>query len=194
MAVVPVAITDSLVFPTGWELPPSPVAIRSPIPRGLITFTDTTPIALLAAGDETAFSLALTMPDGYAYLPRNLMIQYGSDDLENNFNLNGNARYDLTVKGVTKAGATRPRFNMICPAETIEGATQARKVWTPGPGSMKLLMRGGDVMIFFLADMDAGGSPAGNIGWFCEFYVFDPDQVDKWEINTPIPTIAHTSF
>jgi len=191
MAVVTVAVVDSAPFATKWEMPNNYQGIRSPIPRGLITYQGSDAIATLSAGDETSYQLSTVMPPGFAYLPRNISLHFQSDDLVNNFGLNGLMIYNFVGQ---LSNARRPTYNLTSSGEAIGLAVIARKVWVPGTGTGKLLLTGGDSIVFQLSDMDSGGSTAGSLAYYIEYYVFDIDQVDKWEVNTPIPVIAHTSF
>lgn len=195
MAVITVSITDSLPVKTSWELPPNPVAMRSPIPRGLVTFFGTDAILAKGANDETSYKLRLTMPTGFAYLPKLLSITMQADALSNNFGLQGIMAYVMPSRGSTSEGSfgTYP-VPFVCPGETIALATIARRTYAPIRGTAKQLLRGGDLVDFFLSDMDAGTSDAGDMNYYLEFYQFDVNQVDKWEVHTPIPMISHTSF
>lgn len=188
MAIVTIALTDTVPVPLAWVLPPSPVAIRSPIPRGLVIFAGNGAVAAKSAGDETNLSIALTMPTGFAYLPRNVNIRFGSADLVELFETLGFGLYTIARLPSTDL------FNMVSPGQVISGAALAFKNWVPGAGAPKRLLEGDDTLTFTFSDMDAGASSAGNLFWFVDLYVFDTDQVDKWEVNTPIPTISHTSF
>lgn len=188
MAVVTVVIADSQPIPIAWELPPGPIALRSPIPRGLLVYEGTAEIAIKGTSDQTSIIITTTVPSGFAYLPRNVMVQIESDDLVNDFNVD--------AIGFTQMArfSQVARFNMTSPGEAINGGTTAGKIYAPGRGAQKLILLDGDSMSFRFTDMSADASPAGDVRYFVEFYVFDVDQIDKWEINTPIPTISHTSF
>lgn len=192
MAVVTVTVADDAPNPRYWAGPGQYSGNRSPIPRGLITYTGADAIALKGAGDETVYALTLTMPPNFAYLLRNLMVTMVSDDLTNNFNLIGKGSY----AGDSFAfSLVNPPWNLISAGEFIEGAAvKASRIWVPGAGTPKLILQGGDRVAAELTDMDAGASTAGDMFYFYEFYVFDITQIDKWELNTPIPTISHTSF
>lgn len=191
MAIVTVSVSDSAPFATKWTMPGNYEGLRSPIPRGLITFAGDDAIALLGAGDETNYELALVMPAGYAYLPKTIQLSYESDDLVANFGLVGFGRYVIFAT----AGARKPPlFNIVSPGEVINGAAEAGRIWTPERAVPKLSMLEGDQLQLRVQDMTTGGSTAGDMNYFVQMYVFDRDQVDKWEVNTPIPTISHTAF
>lgn len=192
MTVITVAATDDTPVPVRWESPNDYSGARSPIPSGLLIFAGDDAIAILGAGDETAYSLTITMPNGHAYLPRNLQHRFGSADLVNNFGDNGSVIYGLANPPMLSG--LDARFNYISPGEYIVSAVVAERIWVPGLGAQKLLLRGGDTMVFVLSDMASGGSTAGTMRYWLEFYQFNVDQVDKWEVNTPTPVISHTSF
>lgn len=186
MAVVSVAVSDAIPEPTRWEMPPNFASLSSPIPRGLITYRGTDAIAILASGDETSYALELTMPDGFAYLPRVLNQQFRSSGLDANFGNVGigwYARPGIDVK-----------FPMLSPGPATDLAVVEEQQWLPTPLAPKVIMRQGDIMIFRYSDMTAAGSLGGNMVYYHQFYVFDVDQIDKWEVNTPTPVISHTSF
>lgn len=189
MAIVPIALTDSSPLPTAWETPPDPVALRSPIPRGLIRFDSSGAVAAKGAGDVTNLTIQITMPPGFAYLPRNVVVRFRSVDLVELFNANAQGFYVFNSDG----GRFLP-FNCTSPGQWVENGAVAGKIWVPGAGAPKLLMRDTDTITISMADMDAGASSAGSLAWIMEFYVFDVNQVDKWEVNTPIPIIDHASF
>lgn len=188
MAIVTVDVTDEEPVPTRWEMPPNYASLQSPIPRGIIQFRGTDPIALLGSGDETSYKLTLTMPAGAAYLPKVIMVRYDSDDLDLNFNDNGFGFY------VRAKDPEVLHFVMASGGEVINNANLANKIWAPLPVTPKVVLAGGDTMGLRFADMTAGGSTAGDMGYYVDFYAFDIDQVDKWQVNTPIPIISHTSF
>lgn len=188
MAVVTVTVTDAAPIATKWEMPGNYEGLRSPIPRGLISYYGTDAIATLSAGDETAYKLTLTMPPGFAYLLKAIMLRFQSDDLVANFGLRGLMSYGRSGEPQS------PAFTLVSPGEIIVLAVQSNIIWAPVATTSKLMMLGADVLELRLSDMDAGGSTAGDIKYFAQFYVFDVDQVDKWEVNTPIPVISHTSF
>lgn len=190
MAVVTVAVTDSAPFDRRWSMPAGEEAsLRSPVPRGIITYNGTNAIATLSAGDETNFTLNTAFPTGFVYLLKSAVIRYLSDDLVCNFNNQGFGNY---IRSIT--GNTNTLFNMSSPGEAIIGATQCLKIWVPAPGSPKIFMKAPDAIQFGFADMDAGGSTAGDMTWAIEYYQYDVDQIDKFELNTPIPIIEQTSF
>lgn len=187
MAVVTVSITDTVPVPTKWEMPPNYQGLRSPIPRGLVTFRGSDAIAVLASGDETAYSLTCVMPGGFSYLPRIFNQQFRSSGLDANFGLVGLGLYNI-------GGANAPKFPMVSPGVTTDLAVVEEIQWLPSKETMKVQIPGGQSMVFRFSDMDAAGSLGGNMVYYHEFYVFDVDQIDKWEVNTPIPVISHTSF
>jgi len=192
MTVVQVPIADALPVPRRWEMPSSPVALRSPVPQGVISYSTETAIAAKTNTDQTLINLVLTLPSGFAYLPRIIQATYQSDDLSNDFNNIANCFYN--VAGV-EAGIGRPQMNLVSPGEHIFSAgTRAAKLWTPENAAPKLVLAGGDELTIVLADMSADSSAAGDFSYFVQFYVFDVDQVDKWEVNAPIPVISHTAF
>lgn len=189
MTVIAIALTD--VEPTRklWETPPDPVALRSPIPMGTIKFQNSGAVAAKGANDETNLSLKLTMPSGYVYLPRFIETRFTSDDLVETYNANAFGHYVFA-----SGDNSFITFNMTSPGQFIEGAIKAEKIWIPGLGTPKILMRPTDTLNFGFADMDAGATTAGDLFWAVELYVFNVDQIDKWEVNTPIPIIDHASF
>lgn len=195
MAIITKEVTDILPVPQSWEMPPSPDALRSPVPRGLITFSGIDPIALLGSGDQTAYQLNLIMPPGFAYLLKRCYTMFDSDDLTNDFNNLGEGFYNRASVGPVAEGSNgNTRFTLVSQGEQIISASLARRIWSPILPTPKLLLQEGDIMGCFLVDMSADASTAGDMIYQWEYYVFDVDQIDKWEVNTPIPTISHTSF
>lgn len=195
MATVSVTITDSVPVLQGWGALSDDAGLRSPIPQGLLIFSGKTALAAKGAGDVTSLSVVLDLPTGYAYLPRNIAVRVQSDDLVNNYNDNA---YGFYVRALPKTTgievAAAQQFNMACPGEFVNVAASAGRIWVPGRGMAKLIMQGGDTITMRFSDMDAGASTAGDEAHYAEFYVFQTDQVDKWEVNTPIPVIDHSSF
>jgi len=185
MAVIPIAVNDSTPEALKWTMPINYVGLRSPIPRGLLRFHGTKAIPILGSGDQTSFELVLTFPTGFVYLPKFMAIEFISDDLTNDFNDNGTFNYGTLVD---------TEFNFISPGEFIAAGVSARRTWVPGPGTPKIFVPGSGVIEFKLADMSADASTAGDMGYDSVFYIFDLDQVDKFELNTPIPTIDHGAF
>lgn len=195
MAVVAVQVVDTAPTPISWELPATKDQLRSPIPRGTINFHGTSAIALKAAGDETSFHLEVEMPTGFVYLPKDLMVRYVSDTVVNEWELRGNGTYWRPSAGDTGTGGNgNTPFNFISPGPSFTLAAIKTTIWTAERGTPKLVLRGGDKVIMFFADMDAGETAAGDVSWSCQFYVYDVDQIDKWEINTPIPVTSHGIF
>lgn len=198
MAIITVTQTDLTPTPTSWEMPESYQALRSPVPRGLIIFAGTIAIPTLVGGNQTNYSLTLTLPTGFAYLPKNFQLAYVSSTLEVTFDVLGNGLYNRISHpggaGVGEPGATS--FNMISPGVQNVAAATGVQVWFADARTPKLLLQGLDTMGFLVTDMDtaADGSVSGTMRHWMEYYVFDVDQVDKWEVNTPIPTISHTGF
>jgi len=189
MTVVTVTVADSTPRPTKWEMPSNYEGLRSPIPRGLLTFRGTSAIATLGAGDETSYTVIATLPGGFAYLPKALVLNFTSDDLVAQFNSLAFAFYG--------GSPTRPVLNMVSPGVLVDRAVTGIQVWTPEAASSKQFINPatpGSSLGLRASDMSAGGSTAGDMSYFMEFYVFDVDQIDKWEVNTPIPTIGHTVF
>jgi len=192
MAVVDVLVTDGTPVATKWELPSEYDGLRSPIPIGLVTYIGKDDVAAKTNVNQTNYVLTLNMPDGFAYLPKNISLRYTSDDLVVDFNDNGSGSY--SGAGIVQ-GPSTPNFNILSPGQFIVGAaTRARKIWNVTPITPKLLLLGGGAISFGLVDMSADASVAGDMTYYIQFYVFHVDQVDKWEVNTPIPTISHTAF
>lgn len=188
MAVIPIDIVDSTPYARKWEMPQNYEGLRSPIPRGFITFSGSDPVATLGAGDETSYKLKVVMPEGFAYLPKVMHLRFVSDDLVAQFGNEGFAIY------IRAEDTILCQFSIQSPGKTINQAVTGEQEYGPLATTPKLLLAGGDSIAFRLSDMSAGGSTAGDMLYFIQLYVFDVDQVDKWEVNTPIPTISHTAF
>lgn len=196
MAIIAVSVSDALPKPYRWAMPPEGQSLLSPIPRGFVVYSGSDSIPLLGAGDETNYNLTLTMATGFAYLPRNLVIRYTSDDLVNQFDNLGQGIYirpSVVPGNVGSGSAGLTPFNIESPGEINQTASLGTRIWTPPQGTPKLLLQGGDTLLLFLADM-AGTSTAGDMEYWIDFYVFDVDQIDKWPIHTPTPVISHVSF
>jgi len=156
----------------------------------LIIYVGKQAIALLGSGDQTQFNLNYHMPTGFAYLLRNHMVRYNADDNDLNFTDTGFISYYLGRLEI----AEWPQYPLLSPGTIAASPAAAEKIYMVSPQTPKLLLLGGDRLHSRLVDPSTGGSVAGDMYWYSEFYVFDVDQIDKWEINTPIPTISHTSF
>lgn len=192
MAVVPILLTLSNPRAVQWEMPGNYEGLRSPIPLGLIVFSGTVAVATLVSGDETYARIVMNMPAGsFAFLPRNYMAMFQSDGLQQGFETTGFGFYAGRAAWVTNE---EPRFSLTSVGEIINGAITALQIWNPAPGSPKLMLLPGEQMHSRFADMTSAGSTAGDLSVYAEFYVFKVDQIDKWELNTPIPVIQHTSF
>lgn len=190
MTVITLPVADALPKPVRWERPPTVDTLRSPIPQGLLRFEGTAAVALKIAGNQTCIDLTMTMPTGFAYLMRNLQVLFTSDDLTNQYDNNGLGLY-TGINFLTNL----PHWNLTTPGEFINFAcTRAARLWQPAPLTPKLLLVSGGTVIVRVNDMHADESPAGDFTYYAEFYIFDVDQIDKWEVNTPIPVISHTSF
>jgi len=190
MAVISVEINST---PTArrWETPQAYVALRSPIPQGLLTYKGVQAIATKLAGNQTAIRLNLLMPSGYAYLVRMIALRFQSDDLVLEYDVNG---YGQWAGAGFLGQVDNPGFNILATGKAFSGAANANIHWQPTPTVPKIVQVGGDTMILRVNDMDAGETTSGDFSFWSEFYIFDVDQVDKWEVNTPIPVISHTSF
>lgn len=197
MAVVTVTVADSEPTPQRWEMPPNPLVGRSPVPQGLLTYSGTDAIATLTAGSQTVYKLTLSLPPGFAYLPRIMLVLYSSDDTGQSWDADGFAKYLRPSIGSSSSGAIgNTIFTMHSQGAFTASATNATQLWTPGTGAPKLIIHGDDTLQVNLTDMDAAaaGQAAGDMSYWIEMYVFNIDQIDKWEVNTPIPTISHTAF
>lgn len=188
MAIIAIALTDLAPIRVAWERPPDYFGNRSPVPQGLAVFAGTGAVAAKDAANFTNLSITLTMPDGYAYLPRNLLTRFQSDDLVNDFDANGQGNYGLVGRPFS------PVFNLVSPGLNNVSCVNANRIWFPGEGAAKAIMRPLSTIAMRMHDMSTDASTAGDAFWYAEFYVFNVDQVDKWEVNTPIPVISHTSF
>lgn len=190
MAVIAVSISDVASNAKRWAMPETYQALRSPVPQGILVYEGTQAIALKIAGNFTSIALTLTMPLGFSYLMRNVACTFASDDLTNQYNATGLGLYT----GANFLGEA-PHFNIVSPGEFINNtASRASRLFNPTPLTPKLLLVGNGTVILAIQDMHADESPAGDFFWYAEFYIFNVDQVDKWEVNAPIPTISHTSF
>ena len=195
MAVITVTVGDNSPIPLQWELPGGPQQLRSPIPAGLVTFSGITAIALKEAGNQTSYVLTLTMPKGFAYLPRYMVMRYASDTLVAEWNLRGLGKYNRTSRGSISAGDVGATyFQLLSPGANEQLALFKNFIWTADVGTPKLMLQENDTMVIYLEDMDAGETPAGDMNYWIEFYVYQVDQIDKWEINTPIPVTSHSAF
>lgn len=190
MTIVTVSITDTIPVPTRWSTPITGAQINSAIPLGLVIFNGTAEIAAKQAGDETSINLNLIMPQGFAYLLRNAMVRIKSDDLVNEFEVNGLGRYTRSIPDTVE----NCFFAMASPGNFSNQATTATKIYNPVVLSPKLLLRPADSLLFRFADVDSGATTAGDVAHYVEFYVFALDQIDRWQVNAPQPVISHTSF
>jgi len=195
MAVITKAVSDNSPTPLQWEIPTGPQVLRSPIPLGLVTFAGIDAIAAKISTNVTSYVLTLTMPKGFAYLPRYCVIRFASDDLVAEWNLRGLGKYNRFSRGQAGAGEVGATyFQLISPGANEQLALFKNFVWTADTGTPKLMLQEGDTMVMYLEDMDAGATTAGDMNYWVEFYVYQVDQIDKWEINTPIPVTSHSAF
>lgn len=171
-----------------WELPGNPDSLRSPIPRGTLNFHGTEPILAKGANDEIGFRLDVNLPNGFVYVPKDFMVRMVSDDLVNNWELFGNGTYSRPSAGSpATGGAGNNAFNFQSPGASFTNAAIKTVIWGPEGGTPKAIMRGGDELVMFFSEMGAGVATAGDMSWSIQWYVYDVDQIDKWELNTPIP-------
>lgn len=191
MAIVTVSVSDAAPVVRRWELPGNYDGLRSPIPIGTLLFRGFDAIATKGAGDETAYTLTLTMPGGAAYLPRSALIRFSSDDLTSNFSDLG---FGFYLDDTTPANLINAFLLSAGGGLAADSAVVAEQIWSPAQGASKLILPPGGTLRFRVNDLAAGASTAGDMAYWVEFYIFNVDQVDKWEVNTPIPTISHTSF
>jgi len=187
MTIIAVTATDSLPTSTLWESPSTYQQLRSPVPKGLLRFDGNIDIPLLGSGDETNLTLSLLVPGGFAYLLRNFMMRISSDNLTNTFEVIGTGRYD-------RNGSEKVWFEVNSSGNFSNLAVKAQKIYVPAARTPKLLLTEPDGMTYRFADMASGGSAAGDAHWYTEFYIFELDQIDKWQVNSPLPVISHTSF
>lgn len=192
MAVIAIALTDNAPVPIRWELPPGPSQIRSVVPVGLLVFTGSGAVTAKGAGDETNLTIALTMPGGVAFIPRNMMVSVTSADTVNEFELVGTC--DIITIPMIPGATQNPRFNMLAPGFNFAAAAVKQIVWVPDRGAIKPVMPADSIVTFNFADMDAGATSAATARWYTDFYVFELDQIDKWQINTPTPVTFASSF
>lgn len=197
MAIISVVVTDAAPVPTRWAMPTSGQTNRSPVPQGLLTYSGKDAIATLAGGNQTSYSLAIQFPAGFAYLPRTILMRYSSDDLDISWDADGFLFADRPSVGASFAGSVA-QTAFSCNSNGIwnRAAAFASRVWAPTAGSPKLIFQTGDELQVVLADIDvaADGATAGDMTYWIQLYVFNIDQIDNWEVNTPIPVISHTSF
>lgn len=187
MAIISVSTTTGPTQVERWEMPPSPDAIRSPVPSGVIHFNGTEAIAALDAANQTSYSLICTLPGGHVYILKSFTLRFASDDLVNDFNDIGLCLYNIPT--------TSPVFNMVSPGAGVFLGNMAMKVWQPTSTTPKRILFGGrDTFNMYVADMSADASTAGDMNYDVQFYEFDVDQIDKYELNTPIPMVSATSF
>lgn len=182
MSIITNSVTDAVPKPFAWENLGGAAQLSSVVPRGKLLYFGTTVIALKIAGDETTFNLTLELPPGFAYIPRYIAFRVVSTTLVLEFELIGSGQFLRP-----SIGTETTWFSIESPGASNYIATSKQQIYTPSRGSPKVVMKGGDSLRFFLADMDAGETPITNIIHMVEFLVFDVDQVDKWEINTPTP-------
>lgn len=190
MAVVAVEVTDATPTVRRWELPEGPQGLRSPVPRGLLCFNGTAAFAAKITTNVTNIRLTLSPPTGFVHLIKSFLLRVQSDDLVMDFGLFGVGNY--TLDGFLQ----NPHFSITAPGVCFTGAaTKGTLIYGPGANSApKFYIRGTETMSFNVSDMSADASTAGDFRWNAEFYQFDVDQFDKYELNTPIPVRNSDSF
>jgi len=175
MAIVSVTVTDPGTLEL-WTTIPGPIDQISPVPRGLRNYNGTLAIAALGAGDETAVGVTFAFPGAYVYLPRDITINFTSDDTTSEFddqgvmrvtNRDGNSHYGLHSDGIAHFGAT----------------TLAMNVWRPMGGYRQWMSGSDDMILLSVQDMSGDASTAGDIRWNANFWVFDVEQVQNFAAN-----------
>lgn len=189
MAVISISTTDATPKVRRWEMPAGPQGIRSPVPRGILCFNGTTAIASKLSTNVTNVRLIVQPPTGYVHLLKSFALRVASDDLSIDFGLFGTGSYSLA------STAINPHFNIVAPGISfVTLATRANIIFVPTPDTPKFFLVDTDNIAFNVQDMSADASTAGDYFWNVELYQFDVDQIDKFELNTPIPVISSTSF
>lgn len=185
MAVIFVGETDTGFQTNHWQVPPEPALMASPIPRGYRIYRGTLPVLALGAGDETQVDIGMTFPTGYVYLPRQLTIEFISDDLTTEFSNNGQLEYR---PGGGAGLATTHSYALECPGASFRAAARSVQVYHP-VGTWKHFIRpeDGDLIHLWLADISGDTSAAGDVLWHAEFLEYDVEQLLRWEVNSPNP-------
>lgn len=187
MAIISVSATDTGQVIDHWDVPPAPILDKSPIPRGRRNYGGTVAVAALGAGDETNVAISFTFPRGYVYLPKNISIEFASDDLTTEFSNQGILEYQ---PGGVGAAGTRETYQLSCIAPAFRLAVSSLQIYEP-LGTWRHWVDGeaGDVVVLLLADISGDTSTAGDVSWTAEFLEFDVQQFFSWPINTPRLTL-----
>lgn len=189
MAVIAVTATDTGQIGSRWAVEPDPVLKKTPIPRGIRNYGSTIAVAALGAGDETNVDITLTFPTAFAYLPKTISIQFGSDDLTTEFSNLGLLEYR---PGASANLGTVGMYELFCDGPAFRAALQSFQVYRP-QGQWRNWLFGNrlDTIHLLLADISGDTSTAGDIGWTAEFWEYDIEQCLNWPVNTPLPQVAY---
>lgn len=191
MAIVSVTVTSSVESIVQHNVLPGNAQDRSSVPRGTALYGGTTPIATLAAGNQTRVSITFDFPTVRQYLLKQVSFMYQADTAE-----------ETSFGDICSGTYSLDRLSTVASFELFShgvgnstSTLKSRRIWQPTPNFPRMFLNGatGDTMGFNLQDLDAGagGKVAGDMFWTAEFWVFDEEQVRDYPINSPSPVICY---
>lgn len=184
MAIVNNVTVDNGKLAKSWKIPSGGELKDTFVPRGMMVFLGTIPVAALAVGDELQLRVSLTFQESYQYVLKSIAATFISDDQTSDMDLLG------SIEWATPTGSN-PLFEFNSPGTTFRGTTLvASNTYQLQPHTPRPLMNSGDILHLNLSNM-TGDSTAGDLRWYCECLIFDQEQVLTWPVNTPQPVICY---
>ncbi len=176
-----------------FERPPDPLALWTPIPRGLRGFiVELGALDLKPVGDTQTLVLTATLPPSFAYVFAEISLRISQDRAQSWF-----PAYTLNLQnwyqgrlGVSTSFAFPwngiDHGNQPLNTERSNGFTKGSMVpkapmWAPS-GTSGILIR------FNAQNADGTVATAGTLSAYINFWEFDLEQARKFPINSPIPT------
>lgn len=182
MAIVNVVPGSAGEITKLWKIPPASRHTNSFIPRGIVTFEGSSSIAAKIAADQTRVQLTLSFSGSFCFALKNFSVRVTSDDQSNDFNNTGRVLF----------GASGLSAECVATGNTYADSTlKAQKIYTLPAGFGYPLMTGDtDDILVTLADVSADASSAGDVIWFVQAYMYDIEQCNNYQVNTPFPVIS----
>ena len=186
MAVISVTGSDSGADQVNHAVPGEPELNYSVVPRATRHYESTLSYAAKLAADQTRVEVTFNFPQNFYYLLKSLVVNVQSDDQTLDFNANGAILYALDH------WSNNPQVPVISDGVYFHTSSlKSGRLYTPRD-TPRYFIDGpkGDQFIIQLSDTSSDASPAGDVIWYAEFWVFDVDQVNKWPINTAQPVFS----
>lgn len=172
---------DPVSFPfTG--LPGLRVLEQSPIPRGFVSFENSSvTIAVAGAGEDQTWRINFILPIGYAYILTEVHIQLQGAIAEM-------ADWDEVMNGELnwQAGPRAIPFDGVSLGDTMATTTLDRRVYTFSdlPKTIMVVDDAASQAGFRIGNHTVDGlAMSGSV--FGRFLQFDIEQAHNWEVHTP---------